>query len=204
MSVQIYFSGEPQREEFQMAKGLNLGCGLYRIPGFVNLDINPDFNPDIVHDLEEELPIRDETFDIVVCYHILEHIKNYEQLWREIYRILKPNGLVIVKVPEFPCRVAIADPTHVRFFVPESFLHLADQYLGPTWSMWGHFKIKFLESIRHDRPSIDYNEPGDYFSEIYCELEKISPPISQTEIVQQIFQNTKIETKGENHESTSS
>ncbi|MDD3407435.1 MAG: methyltransferase domain-containing protein [Methanomicrobium sp.] len=39
------------------------------------------------------------SFDIIICYHVLEHIKNDSDAINEIYRILKPNGIAILQVP---------------------------------------------------------------------------------------------------------
>jgi len=38
-------------------------------------------------------------FDIVICYHILEHIENDIQAMTELYRILKPNGVCYIQTP---------------------------------------------------------------------------------------------------------
>jgi hypothetical protein len=75
-------------------------------------------------------------------------------------------------VPEFPCRAAVADPTHVRYFVPESFHHFV-AYIGfDTGGMAETFDLAWIESIVHDRPEIDRGVIGSYFTEIHCELLK--------------------------------
>ncbi|MBD2539470.1 bifunctional 2-polyprenyl-6-hydroxyphenol methylase/3-demethylubiquinol 3-O-methyltransferase UbiG [Coleofasciculus sp. FACHB-SPT36] len=43
----------------------------------------------------ENLPYSANTFDIVVCVDVLEHIADLRQTLSEIYRILKPNGLFL-------------------------------------------------------------------------------------------------------------
>ena len=82
---------------------------------------------------------------------------------------------MIIRVPYAFCRAAIADPSHVRQFVPESFFHFLPDNLGPVANrkFWGTFKLIDLEVIKHDRPGIDRGEVGAYLTEIYCELEKI-------------------------------
>jgi SAM-dependent methyltransferase len=42
---------------------------------------------------------RDETFDIFICSHILEHIENDDIAMKELYRITKKNGLGLCLVP---------------------------------------------------------------------------------------------------------
>lgn len=51
-------------------------------------------------DLEKPLnTIGDNIYDYVLCFNLLEHIYNYNQLVNEIYRILKQNGAIILYVP---------------------------------------------------------------------------------------------------------
>ncbi len=40
-----------------------------------------------------------ETYDIIICYHVLEHIKNDMQAIKELYRVLKNEGVVFIQVP---------------------------------------------------------------------------------------------------------
>jgi SAM-dependent methyltransferase len=40
-------------------------------------------------------------FDMVVVWHVLEHLKHPEQIVAEIHRILKPGGKLIIAVPNF-------------------------------------------------------------------------------------------------------
>lgn len=48
---------------------------------------------------EEELPLADASLDRVLLVHALEHAESPEQLLIEIWRVLSPNGRVIVVVP---------------------------------------------------------------------------------------------------------
>jgi len=45
------------------------------------------------------IPFEEESYDVVICNHVLEHIPNDQQAMREIYRILKPGGWAILQVP---------------------------------------------------------------------------------------------------------
>ena len=44
----------------------------------------------VVGDVEEELPFEDESFDLATAFFLLEHIANIQQLFDEVYRILRP------------------------------------------------------------------------------------------------------------------
>jgi SAM-dependent methyltransferase len=41
----------------------------------------------------------DNTFDVVICNHVLEHIIDDRKAMRELYRVLKPGGWAILQVP---------------------------------------------------------------------------------------------------------
>ena len=45
------------------------------------------------------LPYRDETFDIVLVFDVLEHLNDPEQGLRELHRVLAPGGLIHALVP---------------------------------------------------------------------------------------------------------
>lgn len=38
-------------------------------------------------------------FDIIVCFYVLEHIKDYRRATREMFRVLKLEGIIILQVP---------------------------------------------------------------------------------------------------------
>lgn len=45
------------------------------------------------------LPFESNTYDLILCNHVLEHIPNDEKAIKEIYRVLKPAGTAILQVP---------------------------------------------------------------------------------------------------------
>ncbi|MCK4366695.1 MAG: methyltransferase domain-containing protein [Thermoplasmata archaeon] len=66
----------------------------------------------MVIDLAKPLPFKDETFDHITCFSVLEHLWNWEETMMEFHRIPKMNGILEVKVPEGLRPSAY----HVRFF----------------------------------------------------------------------------------------
>jgi len=48
-----------------------------------------------------QIPFGENHFDVVLCNHVLEHVKNDIQAMREIYRVLKPGGWAILQIPFF-------------------------------------------------------------------------------------------------------
>ena len=47
-----------------------------------------------------DLPFEDDTFDIVFCNHVLEHIEDDSKAISELYRVMKPGGMGIFQIPQ--------------------------------------------------------------------------------------------------------
>lgn len=45
--------------------------------------------------------LEDHTFDIITMWHVLEHVPDLENQIKELKRLIKPNGTVIIAVPNF-------------------------------------------------------------------------------------------------------
>lgn len=101
---------------------LNLGCGDRTHPDWVNIDSSLRLRlgmlplirrwvpspPDIrIHDLRHGIPFGDGTVDIVYASHVLEHLTRNvgREFLREIYRVLKPGGIVRIVVPDLEAAV---------------------------------------------------------------------------------------------------
>lgn len=97
-------------------KVLDLGCGRSKLAGATGLDARSFAGVDIVADLNQPLPIDNESYDVVHSNQVLEHVGNLIGLIHETHRILKPGGLMVAHTPYFRSAWAHIDPTHVRHF----------------------------------------------------------------------------------------
>jgi len=64
---------------------------------YTSLDLHSpiaDINADI-----KNMPFKDETFDIIICNHVLEHIKDDDLAIQAIYYSLKKGGFAILQIP---------------------------------------------------------------------------------------------------------
>jgi len=77
-------------------------CFIKRIKALPNLDyITGDLESplaDIKMDIRE-IPFGDDTFDVVICNHTLEHVVEDLLAMKEFYRVLKPGGWGILNSP---------------------------------------------------------------------------------------------------------
>lgn len=47
-----------------------------------------------------DLPFENDSFDFILCNHVLEHIPDDTKAMQELYRILKPGGTAILQIPQ--------------------------------------------------------------------------------------------------------
>lgn len=47
-----------------------------------------------------DLPFKDNTYDVIFCNHVLEHIPDDTKAMKELYRVLKPNGMAVLQIPQ--------------------------------------------------------------------------------------------------------
>ena len=121
---------------------IDLGCGLNKNRGFKGLDKIPGPGVDIVCDLEDGIPLPDNSVDLVAASHILEHIRNLMELMDEIHRVCKPGADVAICVPHYQSIGAWQDPTHIRPFTEYTF-----SYWDPRMELYYVYKPKAQFSI---------------------------------------------------------
>lgn len=130
----------------QYPRVVDVGCGrgefsrILRQKGFqvTCLDINSDnvvacralgFGA-IKTDLNEPIPLKDSSFDLAVMLDVIEHVPKAQYLLKEISRVLRPSGLLLLSTPNYGwilhrIRALLGYPPpgegyHFRFFVPRN------------------------------------------------------------------------------------
>ena len=137
-----------------MKKVLDLGCGNKKKIGAIGIDINPYTDADVVHDLDIfPYPFEESMFDEIYADNVIEHLDNIIKVMEELYRISKPGGIIIIKVPYFRSRYAFIDPTHKHYFTVDSFSyfdpnHVHHALYNYSESIFGMTKIIFNEDFQ--------------------------------------------------------
>ena len=115
--------------EFEKCKNIDFGGGRIKVKGYCNIDIMPfvdgngDQMVDVLMDVEKEkLPYDDNSIDVLTANNVFEHLGDgFIFALNECHRVLKPGGQLLGVVPVANTKVALADITHKRVFVRESF-----------------------------------------------------------------------------------
>jgi SAM-dependent methyltransferase len=126
-------------------KTLHIGAGRKKIVGAITLDINPRHKPDVVWDLNDfPYPFAGSEFDIVVCEHVIEHLREVISVMEELHRVTRPGGRVIVRVPHFSSLNFNTDPTHIHAFSSRSFDYLC---VGTPFERYDYSTIRFRKLV---------------------------------------------------------
>jgi ubiquinone/menaquinone biosynthesis C-methylase UbiE len=106
---------------------LNLGCGNWKLPGYINCDL---YDPAADQKWDARIvPLPNDTVDEIYTSHLFEHFDYKEafDVLAEWKRVLRPGGTVVIETPDFyaSCK---------RFIQ----LHDAGNW-GQVNEMYGHF-----------------------------------------------------------------
>lgn len=110
-------------------------------------------NVEFVQATVPPLPFADESFDYVVSFQVIEHIKRDKEFVREVRRVLKKGGKFIVSTPNRPMSLT-RNPWHVREYTADEFGALLSTFteveaLGVAGNerVWSYYE-KNRESVR--------------------------------------------------------
>ncbi|WP_299337314.1 class I SAM-dependent methyltransferase [uncultured Psychroserpens sp.] len=78
-------------------------CFLKRFKALKHIDYTTTDLESPIADVKADicnLPFEDNSYDIILCNHVLEHIPNDTKAMHELYRVLKPEGYGIFQIPQ--------------------------------------------------------------------------------------------------------
>lgn len=79
--------------------------------------------------LIQDMSFADNSFDFIFCIDVIEHIKNDFVAMKELYRVLKPDGFLIMTSPAFMSLWGYHDEEqgHFRRYTTSKFIQLSNQ-----------------------------------------------------------------------------
>jgi len=154
-------------QDLQPMHILDVGCGNgYLIQNLIKKGIKSDFNGIDVYDnktsglfkykkadITNGLPYSDQQFDCVILGEVIEHIPNTDFLLREIYRVMKNDGNLIISTPNLVCwlnRIIVPLGIQPLFTETSSEIKFGRVWekLGQGRKSEGHLKIFTHLSLR--------------------------------------------------------
>jgi SAM-dependent methyltransferase len=129
---------------------LNLGAGNDIIAGALNHD-RVKHRPEIAvaHDLNVlPWPWEDDSFDVIVAKTVLEHLRiNLVVSLDECWRLLRPEGLIYLKLPYWQAERSYDDPTHLWRFTLRSLNYFDPETPeGASYGMYTDRKWKLMRA----------------------------------------------------------
>ena len=110
---------------------LDVGCGRNKYPGAIGIDYNPDTAADVLCNLDRApYPFRDSQFDEVRAVHVIEHVADVLATMKELHRLARPGGKIVVVTPHYTDFSSFCDPTHRWHLNSFSFRHFGEDHGG--------------------------------------------------------------------------
>jgi ubiquinone/menaquinone biosynthesis C-methylase UbiE len=92
-------------------------------------------------------PFEEDTFDLIYCSHVLEHVKDLNKFMVECYRILKPEGLHMSISPYYLHVSAYANPDHCRYITEQTFMYFDRMTINSDGRMFVKDMDYFVKDI---------------------------------------------------------
>jgi len=77
----------------------------------------------------EQLPFEEDSFDVVVCFEVIEHVEHRSAVIAELRRVLRPSGILVLSSPNrgvYP----EGNPYHIHEYTPEELLAALKGHFG--------------------------------------------------------------------------
>jgi SAM-dependent methyltransferase len=131
---------------------IDLGCGRRKPEGYLGFDCQALPGVDVVGNANERLPFEDNYADVVRAYDFLEHVNNDKRIhiMEEIWRILKPGGVLASFTPSTDGRGAFCDPTHYAYWNILSFRYFYDDQHRELYGIKCKFDVIDLYTTAKD------------------------------------------------------
>ena len=164
-----------------MSKHLDLGCGTvprnpYGRDELFGVDLSGSNEGGPIRRANlalQPIPFEDDSFDSVSAYDFLEHVPRllttfdgqatrfpFIELMNEIWRVLKPGGLLYAVTPVYPHVAAFQDPTHVNALTTGTHEYFVrPRRLAAMYGFVGDFVARRIEPTRHHDSAAAYHPP---------------------------------------------
>lgn len=129
---------------------LNLGSGQRKFqPPFINVDIQDKWAPDLVADCASLPMFADESAEMIVLHHQLEHgtLEQSKKMLQEAHRLLCPGGSLLIFVPDISALVTGWSEGKINDYI--LMVNLYGAYMGDPadFHHWGYTMHSLTEHL---------------------------------------------------------
>lgn len=97
--------------------------------------------------------IGDNSFDVVVSFQVIEHIRDDNFFLKEIYRVLKPGGKALISTPNIK-KTLTRNPWHIREYTAAQLTALTESIFSKVESKGITGNKKVMEYYEMNRESV--------------------------------------------------
>lgn len=138
------------------------------------------YGDNILSGVIEDYPVRESFFDVITLQDVLDHCINPTEVIDSCYKMLKPGGLIIIKVHDISCLYArISGKTFYAILPPFHLFYFSKKPLAfiLTRSGFRHFKFKHIGQIIQLKTvfyRLSKGNKNSFFYKIYLLLSRFS------------------------------
>ncbi len=173
-----------------MTTHLDLGCGAkprnpYQRDELFGIDLSGDEGAGPVRRANlamQPIPFDSNSFDSVSAYDFFEHMPRvlptadghstrfpFIELMNEIWRVLKPGGLLYASTPVYPHKAAFQDPTHVNIISVDTHLYFVQpQKMATMYGFTGEFIARRVQLGRPGSDTLYLPRPDGLWQKVYA------------------------------------
>lgn len=109
---------------------------------FAEIPAEQIVNPGIISDLDKDglSAVMDESYDFVIFNHVIEHVANPVRVVEELFRVVRPGGLVVLSAPDKNYTYDVE-----RDLTP--FAHLEDEYRAGVSEVSDEHYLDFIRGV---------------------------------------------------------
>ena len=171
-SILAYYEAKERVHGHVLEIGTGMGYGIDVVAPaaerFVTIDKSHAFEVTLPANAEfrqmEVPPIgfADASFDYVISFQVIEHIKRDREFIREVHRILRPGGKFIVSTPNAPMSLT-RNPWHVREYRPEELKALLGECFSEVECLGVSGNERVMEYYEQNRRGVERITRFDIF-----------------------------------------
>ena len=123
-----------------------------------------------------DIDLPDDSYDMVICNHVLEHVSSYGKALSELNRILKPGGKLIISFPIDPSLDTVLEKDadtpeeRIRLFGQNDHVRVFGKDSADILASYG-YSVSVIDAGSMPEKILPVTGPADYDSDkiFYCE-----------------------------------